>query len=235
MTDLPGLANPVWHALTGAHRHLAVRTAEAGRYPAAVAPFAAVGRPTDAALAQLRSMLVPGETVWIAAPGRPLIPGLALETELDCVQMLLARDAPAPPIPAGLLGAEVVALGASDAPEMVALTDLAFPGFFRPQTHRMGAYVGVRSEGRLIAMAGERLRLAGGPELSGICTHPAHRGRGLATVLIAHLVARHRRDGLISWLHVGAANTRAIDLYEGLGFRAVGTLRLQRIAAQSAS
>jgi predicted GNAT family acetyltransferase len=113
---------------------------------------------------------------------------------------------------------------------MVALTDLAFPGFFRPATHRMGSYVGVRVQGRLVAMAGERLRLEGYPELSGICTHPQHRGKGLAAGLIGHLVGAHRRDGLTSWLHVGAPNSRAIELYVRLGFERVRNLMLRRIS-----
>jgi GNAT superfamily N-acetyltransferase len=88
---------------------------------------------------------------------------------------------------------DIVPLSGENAAEMVALTDVAFPGFFRPATHRMGSYVGIRMDGRLIAMAGERLRLEGCPELSGICTHPEHRGKGLAAGLIGLLVEAHRR------------------------------------------
>jgi predicted GNAT family acetyltransferase len=93
----------------------------------------------------------------------------------------------------------------------------------------MGSYCGVRVDGELVAMGGERLRLEGYPELSGICTHPAHRGKGLASDVIGHLVRCHRRDGLRSWLHVGAPNTRAIDLYTSLGFQRVRTVMLHRI------
>lgn len=78
-------------------------------------------------------------------------------------------------------------------------------------------------------MGGERLRIEGYPELSGICTHPAHRGKGLASDVIGHLVRCHRRDGLRSWLHVGVPNTRAIDLYKSLGFKRVRILMLHRI------
>jgi predicted GNAT family acetyltransferase len=84
-------------------------------------------------------------------------------------------------------------------------------------------------EGDLVAMGGERMWLEGYPELSGICTHPAHRGNGLATEIIGHLVRRHRRDDLRSWLHVGATNTRAIDLYMSLGFKRVRTVMFHRI------
>jgi predicted GNAT family acetyltransferase len=94
----------------------------------------------------------------------------------------------------------------------------------------MGSYAGIRRDGRLIAMAGERLRLEGYPELSGICTHPQHRGQGLAAGLIGHRVQAHRRAGLTSWLHVSAANTTAIDLYRRLGFEPMRNILLCRIS-----
>lgn len=215
--------NPVWHALHGPHRHLAIGSGVACRYPTDVAPFAAIEAGSAAAQRQLYALLGIGESVWVA--GEPDHPGLRVEQELDCVQMVLPRDAPLPP-PAP----DIVPLSGENAAEMVALTDVAFPGFFRPATHRMGSYVGIRVDGRLVAMAGERLRLEGYPELSGICTHPEHRGRGLAAGLIGHLIEAHRRAGLTSWLHVGAPNTRAIELYGRLGFLRMRNLMLRRIS-----
>lgn len=144
--------------------------------------------------------------------------------------MQMALPAEAPPISATTGGAEIVPLTGADAAEMVALTDIAFPGFFRPATYRMGCYAGIRVNGQLVAMAGERLRLEGFPELSGICTHPQHRGRGYAGALIGHRVRAHRLAGPTPWLHVGAPNTRAIELYRSLGFKAVRNLLLSRIA-----
>lgn len=213
----------MWHALHGPHRHLAIGGGGACRYPADVAPFAAMAEPSAAAQRELHSLLDPGESVWIS--DSPSHPGLAVQQELDCVQMVLPREAPLPPP-----GPGIAALSGENAVEMVALTDVAFPGFFRPATYRMGSYAGVRVDGRLVAMAGERLRLEGYPEISGICTHPEHRGRGLAAGLIGHLVQAHRRDGLTSWLHVGAPNTRAIDLYLHLGFKRLQDLMLRRIS-----
>jgi ribosomal protein S18 acetylase RimI-like enzyme len=215
--------NPVWHALHGPHRHLAIGAGAACRYPADVAPFAAVGERSAEAQRQLHALLAAGESLWIA--DSPSHPALNVEQELECVQMALPPEAPLPPP-----GAGIVPLSGANAAEMVALTDVAFPGFFRPATYRMGSYAGVRLEGRLIAMAGERLRLEGYPEISGICTHPDHRGKGLAAGLIGHLVQAHRRERLTSWLHVGAANTRAIDLYRHLGFKRVRSILLHRIS-----
>jgi GNAT superfamily N-acetyltransferase len=225
MSELPEalFSNPVWHALQGPHRHLAIVEGNACRYPADISPFAAIAAPTAQALDELRLLLAPDESVWIADYGRTA-PGLTVVDTLDCVQMALPADVDPPP-----RSGEVLPLTAANAHEMVALTDLAFPGFFRPRTYCMGSYFGIRVDGELAAMGGERLWLPGYPELSGICTRPAHRGKGLASDVIAHLVRCHRRNGLRSWLHVGVPNTRAIDLYTSLGFKRVRTLMLHRI------
>jgi ribosomal protein S18 acetylase RimI-like enzyme len=216
-------SNPVWHALKGPHRHLGVGWGSACRYQADVAPFAAID-PNDAfALEDLRRLLAPDESVWIKDTGSSAS-GLERKDALDCVQMVCPTDSLLPPE-----SIEVLPLAEAHAPEMLALTDLAFPGFFRPNTYRMGYYCGVRVDGELVAMGGERLRLDGYPELSGICTHPAHRGKGLASAVIGHLVKRHRRRGLLSWLHVGAPNTRAIELYSSLGFKRVRMFMLHHV------
>jgi predicted GNAT family acetyltransferase len=232
MDDLPEslFANPVWHALRTKHRHLAMCAGNACRYPADVAPFAAVAEPTAAALASLHSLLRPGEPVWVfgeTRPNMPGIPNLCCEGTLDCLQMVLPESVTPPP---SVRRAEIDRLSSVNATEMVALTALAFPGFFRDRTCDMGFYYGVRSEGELIAMGGERLMLEGYPEISGVCTHPSYRGRGLAANLIWQLVRDHRRDGLVSWLHVGADNHHAIELYRRLGFRTVRRVRIHRLS-----
>ena len=229
MSDLPEslFLNPVWHSLHGPHRHLAHSEGGACRYPAAVAPFAAIDAPSAAAFAQLRGLLDPDESIWIADYGRSA-PGLAVVDALDCVQMVLpqAVEIPAP-------RRDVLPLTAAHAQQMVALTNVAFPGFFRPATYRMGSFFGVHAGDELVAMGGERLLLPGHPEMSAICTHPDHRGEGLATDVVRHLARHHRRAGLGSWLHVGAPNRRAIDLYASLGFERERNLMLHRITRSS--
>jgi predicted GNAT family acetyltransferase len=206
--------NPVWHALQTRHRHFAVSVGRACRYPADVAPFVAVSEPSIAALEALHSLLVPGEQVWLADGKFPEWPELVFETSLECLQMVLPEGVE-PPAGSEI---EIVALSCTDAPAMVALTDLAFPGFFRRRTCEMGSYYGVRVEGELVSMSGERIMLDGYPEVSGVCTHPAHRGKGYAGALMWQVVRDHRRDGLVSWLHVSAGNRHAIELYLRMGF-----------------
>jgi ribosomal protein S18 acetylase RimI-like enzyme len=227
MPDLPAslFENPAWHALQTKHRHLAVSAGDACRYPAGVVPIAAVSEPSVLALRQLHSLLAPAESVWLVGDNYPSVPELLFEQTLECLQMVLP-DEIALPDPT----LEIVSLTAANAAEMVALTDLAFPGFFRIRTCEMGSYYGVRCDGELIAMSGERLMLDGYSEISGVCTHPDHRGKGLAAGLIWRLVRDHRRDGIVSWLHVASANRRATELYRRMGFEIARQVTLTRVS-----
>ena len=226
MAELPQelFANPIYHALITKQSHLGVSVGAACRYLADVAPFAAVVEPTKTALQQLHSLLTEGESVWVMEEDCPSIAELLFEERLECLQMVLPAEV-LPPAPA----MEIVYLSDADAPEMVALTTLAFPGFFRRRTCEMGSYYGIRSEGELVAMGGERLMLDGYSEISGVCTHPAHRGKGYAANIIWHLVRDHQRAGIVSWLHVSSMNHPAIELYRRMGFTVAHHVVLHRI------
>lgn len=223
MADLPEnlFLNPVWSSLGTRHRRFVIEHGAARRYPAAVAPFVSVAEPSAAALLDLRALLEPEESVWIIGSGFPFGDDFAVEQVIECLQMVLPSSVDPP---AG--GPEEPS---TDAAAMVGLTDIAFPGFFRPRTSEMGAYYGVREGGELIAMGGERLMPGGYTEISGVCTHPAHRGKGLAARLIWQLVRDHRRDGFVSWLHVTSTNTNAVELYRRMGFETVRQLTVSRI------
>jgi ribosomal protein S18 acetylase RimI-like enzyme len=226
MHDLPAslFANPVWHALQTKHRRFAASAGEACRYPAAVAPFVAVAAPSATALRELHSLLAPAELVWLFAEDFPPAPEISIAGTLECLQMVLPAKVTPP-----RATTEILRLCGADAPQMLALTDVAFPGFFRDRTCEMGSYYGVRIDGELVAMGGERLLLDGYPEISGVCTHPAYRGRGLGASIIWQLVRDHRREGLVSWLHVGAANAHAVEIYRRLGFEVVRAVTISRI------
>jgi hypothetical protein len=220
--------NPVLTALQTTHAHLAIASGEASRYPAAVAPFAAIATPTTKALSDFRELLAPDEHVWATALGEadPSAAQLKIDTTIDVLQMILPAHIELPPFHPG-----IVSLDCSNAAEMVALTDIAFPGFFRPRTCEMGSYFGIRSAetDELIAMGGERLVFPGHSELSGLCTHPDHRGKGFAAHLLWHLARHHRPQGTVSWLHVTATNTTAVNLYLKLGFQTVRSIKLHKL------
>jgi len=230
MTLPPDLfANPIWQALHTRHSHFALAKGNAVRYPADVAPFAALAEPTPTALDDLAALLAPNDPVWLFNENLPATPALRYLETLPCLRLVLPATVDPPPDP----HPEILPLTAADAPAMVALTDLAFPGFFRPRTCEMGSYFGIRHHCDLIAMCGERIMLPGYAEISGLCTHPAHRGNGYALNLIWEVVRKQRLAGDVSWMHVGAANQRAVNLYLRMGFVNAQQVTIQRVVLAS--
>ena len=112
-----------------------------------------------------------------------------------------------------------IRLGPEEASEMRALAHLTEPGPFEARTHELGSFYGIKVEGQLAAMAGERLKQPGYTEISGVCTHPDFRGQGYARALCALVTARIAERGDTPYLHSVAENRAARKLYESLGFR----------------
>ncbi|MBL8265922.1 GNAT family N-acetyltransferase [Steroidobacter sp.] len=216
------LDNPIWSALLSAQAHFAIGGPLAKRYPADVAPFIAVPEPSEAAAAALAELVAPGEIVNIVNVTPRLEAGWELLATGNIVQMVWRPDAATP--------AEntdgIVPLGATDTADMLALTTLVFPGYFRARTPAMGEYFGIRQDGQLAAMAGERMKLRHYEEISAVCTHTNFLGRGYAARLINLLVAKQLRRGIVPFLHVNETNTRARSLYARLGFSDRATLPL---------
>jgi ribosomal protein S18 acetylase RimI-like enzyme len=219
---LNALDNPIWHALIGPHARFAIGRGAARRYPAEMAPFAAIAEPTAAAYTDLAADLPPGADVMLFRPtNEPVAPRWEAIDARMLEQMILSPDAAPPdsrPRPAA------VPLGPADAADMLTLVDLTKPGPFGPRTVELGHYIGVRDpNGRLIGMAGERLRLPGHVELSAICVRPEAQGQGLGAALVGHVAqaAAARREVL--FLHVWPDNP-AKALYARLGFRLRTTL-----------
>lgn len=207
------LDRPVWSALTSAQAHLAVEHGEALRFAPSYAIFG-VARTFDegslTALAELNA--APDGLATVEAPRSPQ-PAGEVVLMLPCVQMLCEALTPG--------GADIAfeALTDADAPEMRALAHLTRPGPFFDRTHQLGDFIGVRENGRLIAMAGERMRVDGFTEVSGVCTHPDARGRGLAATLTRIATARVHARGEAAFLHAVADHASTIRLYESLGYR----------------
>ena len=219
--------NPPLASLSTTLAHLALRRGLALKFPREVTPFSALLENTAPALTDLHSLLEPAESTYVVSfEPLPSTPGITLAGPYLVGQFEWPAGAPLPPIPHNL---PIESLTCAHAPEMVELTKIAFPGFFRIRTCEMGPYFGIRENGRLVAMCGERMNIRNFHEISGLCTHPDHRGRGYAAALLAHLLHHHRAAGLRSYLHVASNNPTAIALYERLGFLSRGEFPLYSV------
>jgi ribosomal protein S18 acetylase RimI-like enzyme len=223
------LDNPAWAALTGPHRRFAETVGRAARYLTDVSPFTALADPADPrAWDDLATLVGPGAVTPVSGVPAPPDGWEILEVGQGVQLVATALRAER--------AAEAVRLGPDDVPEILDLIALTEPGPFLPRTVELGTYLGIRHSGRLIAMAGERLRPPGWTEISAVCTDPAHRGRGLATRLVRAVAAGIRDRGDTPFLHASAANTEAIRLYESIGFtlRRRSTFHLLRTPAHAA-
>lgn len=208
------LDRPVWSALTTGQAHLAQGGGLALRFPADHGPFAALARQGSDCEAALRDLVPEASQIWMLEHDPPSLPsGLKLASSAPINQMWLKTltSAPDPDI-------EILPLGEADAKEMLALATLTRPGPFAANTHRLGRFVGLRQDGALIAMAGERMKPQGYTEVSGVCTHPDARGRGYAGLLMREVISHILARGEIAFLHTYPDNAPAIALYEALGF-----------------
>jgi GNAT superfamily N-acetyltransferase len=212
MTVPHPLDNPVLSSLTGPHARFAERHGNVVRYPVDVCPFLAMPDEQDQAdWTDAAKLAGPGGWLPMAVPRIQPPDGWKVMMFGEGVQMTGDDlDVSADP--------EAVPLGPADVPEMLELTARTKPGPFLPRTIEMGTYLGIRRDGRLVAMAGERLHPAGWTEVSAVCTDEAWRGQGLSARLILALGAGIRARGEIPFLHVLTTNP-AIGLYKKLGFR----------------
>jgi ribosomal protein S18 acetylase RimI-like enzyme len=212
------LDNVIWQALTTRHAQFAESFDEARRFVREVGPLGAFREHSARGYESLAGLVGSDGTVglflddpyesregWRFVVGAPLLQMIA--------------DNGGVPSPRADLGMELVELGMPDSTEMIELTSLTKPGPFSTRTHELGTYLGIRKEGKLVAMSGERLKVPGHTEVSAVCTHPDYTGKGYAAVLMTEVMKRIRDRGETPFLHVRQDNERAIEIYKRLGFR----------------
>ena len=207
------LDNPFWSSLRTRHRDIARRIGDAARYPPEYAPFLGVAS-VDADVAEaVGSLVALDESVYLLGVVPAVPDGWHLEAFRPLAQMICT--APILVIP----GPDVIELSETHRADVLALTALVYPHYFRPRTMEMGRYFGIYQEGRLAAIIGERLGMDALQEISAVCTHPDFNGRGYARRLLAMLSNDNLDRGRTPFLHVSRENDRAMRLYEQAGYR----------------
>jgi predicted GNAT family acetyltransferase len=199
---------PIWTALTTRQQGVAEGGSRARRYPTAMTPFAATADQSPQSFAALGELMSLSDQAALFTP-EPVVPPATFK-------VVLARTGEqmiGTPAESSIRGPEIVTLGADDVPAMMELTALTKPGPFGLRTHELGNFFGIKVDGQLVAMAGERMKPANYTEITAVCVHPSQRGHGYGQLLLG-VVARQivARDE-IPFLHVFSDNESAIALY----------------------
>jgi ribosomal protein S18 acetylase RimI-like enzyme len=214
MGDAKQLEQPPWSALTSTHAAFALGNALARRYPPDIAPMAGIRELSPACLDALAALMKPDNVVGLFDAEPVPANGDLVVVEHKMIEQMIYEGREI--LPATCEHATLTLADVSEVEELVALTK---PGPFARRTMVLGSYIGIRDGGQLVAMAGERMRCDGFTEISAVCTHPDHRGRGHALGLVGALMRSILARGERPFLHIYRDNTSAAALYRKLGFR----------------
>ena len=206
------LDHPIWTALTTTQQALAEGDARARRYPIEVTPFADMPDLSAENFAALGALMSPTDIAVLFTLEAVKAPAEFKVTLADTGEQLIGT-----PIETPANGVDIVTLGVDDVPAMIELTTLTKPGPFYARTHELGTFLGIRVDGQLVAMAGERMKPAQYTEMTAVCVHPAHRGRGYGQMLLSAVSRQIVSRGEIPFLHVFTSNHSAIALYRRQG------------------
>ena len=198
--------------MIGKHSDIAIMGKLSARYPPEYHAIAATPDGSEEAFRDLATIVEKGEIIGlIAKRPKPGNPDWKILQESMVIQMVGGKRLPE-------IDIDYVELNAKDIPEVLELVSITKPGPFSQRTVELGRYIGIREDGKLVAMAGERFKVDGYTEISAVCTLPEYRGRGYATALSGVLVNAILDEGDTPYLHVSVKNPSAISLYEKLGF-----------------
>jgi ribosomal protein S18 acetylase RimI-like enzyme len=219
------LDNPCWYSLSETHKHFSIGPQDLKRYQPQIVSFAAFNPERKNILHQLDAVTNPGDSFFLIGEFSGLPDNYTIETALPCVQMICHK-------PVSLkITAAIEPLNETDDDDIISLINKTLPGYYLRGTRLMGDYFGIRVNGELIAMTGERMRMNGLTEISAVVTHPQHTGRGYAQQLVAYTSNKNFDTGIIPFLHTAATNERAIKVYELLGYttrRIIDFTRIKR-------
>jgi ribosomal protein S18 acetylase RimI-like enzyme len=206
------LDQPIWSALTTRQKHLAEGGARALRFPPAIGPFADLVDMSPQSFAELAAIMSGSEISVLFTPDAVTAP--------DDFKILLADTGEqmiGTPAQSAISSVEIVTLGVRDVPDMMGLVELTKPGPFGLRTHELGTFFGIKVDGQLVAMTGERMKPGNFTEMTAVCVHPSHRGRGYAQALLGAVARQIVARGEVPFLHVFSSNSSAIALYRRQG------------------
>ena len=206
------LDHPIWTALTTTQHSLAEGDARARRYATDVTPFADMPDLSAENFAALAALMSPTDIAVLFTPEAVQAPA-----EFKVVLAETGEQMIGTPIETPANGVDIVTLGAGDVPDMIELTELTKPGPFYARTPELGTFLGIRVDGQLAAMIGERMRPANYTEITAVCVHPSHRGRGYGQMLLSAISRQIVSRGETPFLHVFTNNHSAIALYRRQG------------------
>jgi N-acetylglutamate synthase-like GNAT family acetyltransferase len=213
------LENPIWHALNSGNKHLASGDGSVRFFPEEVTTFVGLENFTENEFLTLYDIVPPNSVrATFSPPGTNVPEPWQKAGGLQIYQMIYSGTG------ATCSGDQIKPLSEKDIPEMTELTRLTNPGPFRSRTIDFGNFHGIFEDGKLAAMAGQRLKPYEYTEISAVCTHPEHRGKGLAKQLLLFQIALIKSAGSIPFLHVATTNDAAIRLYQSMGFVTKRTL-----------
>lgn len=226
--DLRKLDNPAWHALTERHACFAQGNSLFKRYDTSIVLFSGYDPAATGITHEFDAVISPGDSFFLFGDLPALPPGYSVESDVECLQMVCEKPVAVP------VTEEIVLLNESHYAAMYALVSEVFPGYYLPGTPAMGDYVGIFRDGKLAAIAGERLCMHDLTEISAVVTHPQYTGRKYAQQLMTWLHDKNLQSGYTPFLHTGSRNERAIGIYGLLGYtkrRLIMATKIKRIGA----
>src|SRR5882757_7616809 len=206
------LDRPIWSALTTRQKDLAEGGARARRFPPAIGPFADLVDMSPQSFAELAAIMSGSEISVLFTPDAVTPPDNFKILLADTGEQMIGT-----PAESAVSGVNIVTLGVRDVPDMMGLVELTKPGPFGLRTHELGTFLGIKVDGQLVAMTGERMKPGNYTEMTAVCVHPSHRGRGYAQALLGTVARGIVARGEIPFLHVFTSNESAIALYRKQG------------------
>jgi ribosomal protein S18 acetylase RimI-like enzyme len=213
------LHNPVFSALSTGDKQLSFGNERVKYFHEDVSPYAGFEDENEHGFEELYELLPTGRRILFAKPTAITIPkGWALHHEVKGLQFVHEGG--------DIHGSfsTIVPLHDEHVDEMISLVKLTKPGPFGKRTIDFGYYHGIFDHGQLVAMTGQRLHAENYTELSAVCTHPDHLGKGYATALMKHQLQIILTHSQKPFLHVREDNERAIAVYDRLGFVVSGPM-----------